>query len=984
MPPASPPLHARAAIPKALPHEVVRQAALERLSQVHTPCTVLLAASGYGKSTLLAQYARSTRRRVAWLTASTGDCEVQQLMQSLNRAFAGRSSVEVPAAYCASLDGFAQELVRQWGQEDLLDLIIDHAERISGLHGAFLASVVDMMPEGHRLILAGYDLHGFPLARLSAAGQVDVLTQAQLRFSPEETARYMEARDCPELAAPLQQATDGWPVGLALGVLDPGRHVDADDLLRDVLATLPPPIQVALPDLALLEEWNEASPGGLGVAMPDHWLVTVRGAGLPLTPLGRGLYRPHGLLLGLLRRQLERDPARARTRYTQAAQQAMRAGDLLSAARFAALAGDETLLEHAAARLFPTLRSNLEFALLTETTALHPGTPPLWWQEYAAIARIETGEVAAGLQDLHALQRAGQLGALGYAALSLQAARAGDLDAQLRYAEEGLNHPDAHLHPHLNLQKASALISLGRLEEGLSVTGHLVAEARRRAAPLDEANSLNYHQYALQMLRRWDEQETALERARTLFHDNGRPASALQIDTKRIDTQLLQGRLEEAEALLRQSLAQAERSQPVHLPALYQSRARLLMARGQWPEAAQALQAAQQVVERQGLHVMRPFLHFNTFDLYAAQGETALAEAHYQQGLDTATLPMFRERLTPLYTGLRAFDQGDDVAARRALTHMAESGVDRAHVLRAHLLLLALDARAGRLNPAQLEALVPALRGVDLQVLCAADQVRLRPLMARLGTQNAHFLRGMEQVPVLPQQPTFELHVGRYIECRLEGRVLKLPLAKSGELLVWLLWHGSGTLNELRSDLWDGSRDPRHHEYFRVVVRRLRALFREAAPLEVDPLPYLHGRYQLHPDLPITCNLLEAREQARNGQCRALLILRPQDLLSDVDADWAQQIRDTLSQEQVQTLGTVESTVAQQDPAQAIAVLREAVRVHHDQEAFHLSLIRVLTRWQPDQAPAAYQAYAQMLDQQFGTAPDPTLRRELQDLGLRV
>lgn len=973
-------VHPQAIVPRALQSEVVRSALLEQLAEGGRPCVAVIAPSGYGKTTLLAQYARSTARSVAWLTLAEGDVETGQLFQALQRAVHAFPTlqfsvdhVQAPAEFMAR---FLGELAKIEGS---LDLVFDRAERITRLQGAWLGQLVEALPERHRLILAGYDLNGFPLARLVAAGQVQMLTHTQLRFTLEDTQTFVQLRAAPQDPAAVYDAVEGWPVGVALACADETAHVELDDLLQDVLDRLPAEVRGALPELALIDEWSENIGPELGLNLPDQWLRTLRQTGLPLTPLGRGLYRPHTLLADTLTAELRRDPVRARPVYQRMARRAAQQGNLTEAVQHAAAAADIAFLEASAQALFPRLRGRHEFALLCELTALHPASPPPWWQEYRAVAYIETGRVGEGEALLNGLEATSSLGPLGYAALSLQAARRGDFERQLQYADRGLSLEQSPLHQILLTQRASALISLQRPQEGLEVCQQMVEAAQQRGAALEEGTALHMQQYALMMLGRWDEQERALTRARSLFIASGRPSSVLQIDQQLIDIHLLYGRADEAAALLAEALPLAERNQPILLPTLLLAQAQLRLARGEFEDAAAALEEAQSHLQALDLPVLLPFVHFARFDLHSALGQTQQAHESFQLGVTTSTTSLLKNLYVPFYEGLDAFDRQDWTGARHALNRAAQDSAERSHQLRALALLAAVDQATQSSDPSHLNEAEARFNSLDATMICKADRHRLTDLVTALRTSRPeHPLARIEAQGDAPRTAQFKLLVDTRVRLSNNGHDIKLPLSKAAELLLWLQWFKSGTLAEILNALWDGSRDPKHHDYFRVVVRRLRATLREAAGLDLDPLPYVGGRYQLHADFALTSDLQDWLEQARNGSPENLLRVRADDLLSSIEAEWIEELRKSVRNEQHLMLGELEGTFASQNPSQAIEILRASVRVQADQPTFHLSLIQTLLRHRPQEAPAAFRGYAQMLETTYGEEPDPALRRAVE------
>ncbi|WP_217694950.1 LuxR family transcriptional regulator [Deinococcus marmoris] len=758
---------------------MVRSDLLEQLAVTGQPCVAVIAPSGYGKTTLLAQYARSTARSVAWLTLAESDVETGQLFQALLRALHAFPELQFTVDDIQTPYEFTTRLLERLADmQGSLDLILDRVERVTRLQGAWLGQLVEGLPDRHRLILAGYDLNGFPLARLVAAGKLHMLTHTQLRFTLEDTQAFMQLRDAAQDPATVHGAVEGWPVGVALACADETTHVELGDLLQDVLDRLPSEVRRALPELALIEEWSESTGSEVGLALPDHWLRTLRQAGLPLTPLGRGLYRPHTLLVDTLATELKRDPLRAAPIHQRLAQQAAQQGNLTEAVRHAAAATDIALLEDSAGILFPRLRSRHEFVLLAELTAVHPAAPPGWWQEYQAVAQIETGQVNEGEALLQNLERAASLGPLGYAALSLQAARRGDFERQLQSADAGLALPESPVHSVLMTQRASALISLQRPQEGLAVCQQMAASAQQRGAVLEEGNALHMQQYALMMLGRWEEQEWALTRARALFVASGRHSSVLQIDQQLIGIHLLYGRIDEAETLLQEAIPVAARNQLVLLPTLLLSKAHLLLARGEFSDAAEAIDTAQAQLQALNLPVLLPFVHFERFDLYSAAGQRELAQEAFELGVTTSTTALLKNLYVPFYQGLQAFDQQDWPRARLALDQAAQHGAEHSHQLRAAALLAAIDHATGATETLHLAAAREFFSTFDAAVTCSADRHRLNPLVSALrGTLPDHPLARLEPVFNTPVASGFRLLVDTQVRLTLAGQDIKLPLS---------------------------------------------------------------------------------------------------------------------------------------------------------------------------------------------------------------
>ena len=97
------------------------------------------------------------------------------------------------------------------------------------------------------------------------------------------------------------------------------------------------------------------------------------------------------------------------------------------------------------------------------------------------------------------------------------------------------------------------------------------------------------------------------------------------------------------------------------------------------------------------------------------------------------------------------------------------------------------------------------------------------------------------------------------LEIWLDGGRLHFPFARCGELIVWLALNGAATRSKIIDALWDGSRNPSHLEYFRVVVRRTRATLSKSGNLNFNPLLFENNLYRLAPELTIQTDALKLK-----------------------------------------------------------------------------------------------------------------------------
>ena len=980
--------HPAVIVPKALRTEIGRAQLLEQLAATETPVVALVAPSGYGKTTLLAQYARGSARRVVWLTLSESDSDVEFFLASLCRAFGdlfgpGRLNVEGGETPERFMQRFVA-LLAEAGES--LDLILDRTELLEAQVGRLLTPLLQQLPEGHRVLLSGFNLDTLPLARLGAAGRVQLIEGRQLAFSHEECAAFMAARGHAGDAGEVFRSLEGWPAGTALAAS--GAHVSLEPrhLVLEALDALSGPVRDPLPEASVLPVWSEVGAGAAGLRLPPGWLDEVRRSGLPLTPLGRDLYRPHQLLLETLDGLLRRQGGRYAELHRRRAERCAEGGDPLAALRHATRAQDWTYAAQLARDVLPRLYAQSEFSLIRSLLGGIPNAAqPQWMREQHAVALIETGEVELGEAALHKLHQAGETTVPGYTALTLLAVRTGQFERQLELAEQGVARFDAHETFALRLQRASALVSLGRAAEGLAACQALVFEARRRGAHLQEAKALLMQQYARQALEQWPEREGCIRAAHAIFSETGQVVATIQSLDLLAEIDVMAGRWREAHLQLEQAVRLAEEQQPLMLPSLRITGALLCAAQAEPARAAEELEEALRAARRLHLNVLLPLIQFMRFDALLSCGRRQEAHDALQAGL-TANTPLAQAH-APFYQGRWALESGDRVGAEAHFAQAVQQYPDRFRQVRAQAYLCELARQAGHLVEGRLARLAAQLDGLDARSVLALDREQLTPLALACRQEfPAHPLATLSaQAEPVTLKPILEIRALGDLEVLLDGRPVRMPLQKSSELLVWLAWHGEGSLPSLLGDLWDGSRDTRHHEYFRVAVRRLRARLSGEAGLPFDPVPYDGRRYQVSPSLDVQLDaklLLDDLGRHELGALETALGRYGGAFLPGTDAEWADTVREQVRAELVNVTLALAGPLERTSPPRAAQLYRQALRADEHAEDLHAGLIRALARFDQRQALQAYRTYVRMMRVAFDAPPSLALVKDFQALGL--
>jgi LuxR family transcriptional regulator, maltose regulon positive regulatory protein len=362
-------------LPRLQPGFLARPRLAEGLDEGLARGLVLVCApAGFGKTALLADWARQGRRPVAWLSLDPGDNDParfwRHVIAALERVrpgtaeqFAPLLGPPPPPAFDGLVTALINELADQPGADEML-LILDDYHLIDAqpVHTS-LGFLLEHRPAALRLVLTSRADPPLGLARLRGRGQLAELRAAELRFTVEEAAallRQTAGAALPEASvAALTARTEGWVAGLQLASLSLRQHSDVagfvatfsgsnryvlDYLTEEVLEHQPDEVRSFLLETSVLERLS----GGLCDAVTGRpggqaMLERLERANLFLVPLDevRGWWRYHQLFADLLRARLQREqPGRVPELHRAAAAWSEEHGFADDAIRHALAAGD--------------------------------------------------------------------------------------------------------------------------------------------------------------------------------------------------------------------------------------------------------------------------------------------------------------------------------------------------------------------------------------------------------------------------------------------------------------------------------------------------------------------------------------------------------------------------------------------------------------------------------------------------------------------
>ncbi len=357
--------------PRTPRHRLVRpRLGLEDEQFRDCPVILVQAPPGFGKTSLLAQWRHEFLARgsaVAWISAD-GSPDPQRVLHSLvlavrmgcGRPNFGATLLEGGVATMGEMEGITAWLSEVAQASLSLVLMIDEAERMSANSLAGLDYLLHNAPPNLRVVVAGRGSLDTMVADLLTYGQCTLVGIEALRFTLEETIALVRNRvgtkaDA-DTCARLHDMTEGWPLGLQLGLAamergsDPrnvvGTHLPAsrNQLVEALMAELAPEDVAFLTRIAVVEQLHP----DLCVALTGDAEAPQRLARLardtPIFVVGEDSdwYRLHALACDALRGRLAELPAQERAELHERAQIWLAAhGMFTQAARHAREAGRE-------------------------------------------------------------------------------------------------------------------------------------------------------------------------------------------------------------------------------------------------------------------------------------------------------------------------------------------------------------------------------------------------------------------------------------------------------------------------------------------------------------------------------------------------------------------------------------------------------------------------------------------------------------------
>ncbi|MGB9754120.1 LuxR C-terminal-related transcriptional regulator [Roseiflexus castenholzii] len=336
--------------PPLRPSLIARPRLIERIDDtLHAALTLISAPAGFGKTTLLTEWAlhvqSAARAAVAWISLDATDDDPVRFWSAITLALSvvrtdigahARSLLESPQrpphmllahALLVDLNAVAAPII----------VVLDDYHLITSaeVHESLTTFIEHLSPHVHLVIATRAD-PPLPLARWRVRGRLAELRAADLRFTTEEAAAFLRSTmglDLPlDVIRALEDRTEGWVAALQLAALSIRDRADVEGFIRrfagshraivdylaeEVIGRQPDHIQTFLLRTSIVDRMSAELCDALltpaadepGAAIPAQAMLDhLERANLFVTPLDeeRRWYRYHHLFAEMLRDRLQR------------------------------------------------------------------------------------------------------------------------------------------------------------------------------------------------------------------------------------------------------------------------------------------------------------------------------------------------------------------------------------------------------------------------------------------------------------------------------------------------------------------------------------------------------------------------------------------------------------------------------------------------------------------------------------------------------
>ncbi len=963
--------------PQALRGELSRVQALERLDNNPDARLIVIAApSGYGKTTLAAQYARANPLPVLWCDLREAHQDPEMLERTLRTAFErqfpdlrwirsnGVLADGMPVMGRAK--AFAQDISTL--SERVL-LVFDGCEFLSKDSENWLNVLLDNCYAAHRFVLIGLETPSLGVSKWLARGEAVFLGERDLAFSSLETEALFRSRGVQKNVYEIHRQLEGWAIGLSLVASSNSFNLDPTQLIQEALNQLDSELYACVAELAVLNIWSERSVTELGLTMPEGWLERLKAVSLPLIALGNDTFRPHSLLSEVLEKLLEKQPKRAKELWGRGAGLAEQQRDLIHAIRLYRLSGD---LERALVLADPLVtqyeaesQDHLVLKILG-FFALHELTPKL--KAILGISLYVTGELERGEVLVNEVLSENPDDLYGQFFKGIILHRQGFFGEALEsYNSIEIKISENSLKPRFLRLKALLMMSINSIEESLQFIDLAVKISYKNNDLLEVAKSLSVSADIYSNIGFWNKAECTIESALEIIETLNSPESMAVILNNISFYKLQLGKLTEARKFIEfANLISIKNETFESLSSISQTKSSIFRFQFQLEKSKASIEEAIKISNKLKLFQISIINDLQLLEINLIQGKfeechVKLKELEFKSKQNFSLIPRIDFHKAQLAFFESDYEQADQLFAAVESSKTRYLQIARARVYRLEC--------AKKLNKNIKE------REIDLEetlARCGRQVLQWDAPIFEMLQENPNLQGKTPESQASNQVLKLEISTLGNRIVRINEEMVKIPLSKSFELLVWLALHGASRRETMIDALWDGTNDPRFGDYFKVAMKRLRAALAEHCPAGFNPIKLESNQYQINPAFELHFDLADLQTAISSSDLEMMeagLNQYQGSFMPGLDTTWIDTERNHALEEALNLALTIGRT--HHEPQRAALAFEAAIRFDPLCEEAYVKLIAALKRSeQPEAAARAYRMYARMMREELGLEPE--------------
>jgi LuxR family transcriptional regulator, maltose regulon positive regulatory protein len=210
-------------VPPAIPSNAISRKHLFHLFETDLPgVTVVAAPAGFGKSSLVAQWAQSVERPTVWFSVNPQDSMqtfFAHVLEAIRIVFPGFASDFENEPSPNALNNIKKLTSAVAGIKGGFNFVLNNAATDNPVVADFSQALIDHLPDNVHLVIIRRVTPTTSLARYASLGNLSLITSQDLKFSPEEVSRIADLNGADidnDHSRSWLEKCDGWPAAVQM------------------------------------------------------------------------------------------------------------------------------------------------------------------------------------------------------------------------------------------------------------------------------------------------------------------------------------------------------------------------------------------------------------------------------------------------------------------------------------------------------------------------------------------------------------------------------------------------------------------------------------------------------------------------------------------------------------------------------------------------------------------------------------------------